>query len=177
MQQRGIRPTVPSATGTRRRIGEKIPVQEIIDRYVIAGETARAIADDYGLNERYVFRLLARHDIPRRGTRKVLPLSNGEIARRYVEGRVEIQAMAAELGVSRHTIAKRLNEARVQRPVGHRGRDLPDAEIAARHDAGESARALAAEFGVSHSTILKRVARHRDAEQPQRTNSGSQSSR
>lgn len=84
--------------------------------------------------------------------------------------------MAAELGVSRHTIAKRLDEARVKRSVGHRGRDLPDAEIATRNGAGESARALAAEFGVSHSTILKRVARQREAEL-QRTNSGPQSTR
>lgn len=176
MQQRGKRPAVPSTAVARRRIEDQIPVQDIIDRYVVDGETARRIAEGYGLNERYVFRLLERHEVPRRGTRKALPLSNGEIARRYLEGRVEIQAMAAELGVSRHTIAKRLDEARVERSTGHRGRDLPDAEIAARNEAGESARALAAEFGVSHSTILKRVARHRDAER-QRTNSGSQSSR
>ncbi|MFC4610433.1 hypothetical protein ACFO9E_21885 [Streptomyces maoxianensis] len=176
MQQRGRRPAVSSTAGKRRQIEPQIPVQDIIDRYVVDGETAREIADGYGLNERYVFRLLERHDIPRRGRRKALALSNAEIARRYLEGRVEIRAMAAELGVSRHTIAKRLDEARVKRSVGYRGRDLPDAEIAARNGAGESARALAAEFGVSHSTILKRVARQREAK-PQRTNSGAQSTR
>ncbi|WP_331719782.1 hypothetical protein OG210_33095 (plasmid) [Streptomyces sp. NBC_00466] len=129
-------------------------MQDIISRYQ-DGESARALADAHGMSERTVFRILCRHHIPRRGSHKELPLSNQEIARRYLEERQEIQQIAQELGVSRHTIAARLTEAGVNRTVGQRPLDLPDELITERRRAGESAQKIAADLGVSHTTVLK----------------------
>lgn len=145
--------------GEARRRNEVL-AQDIIDRY-LTGETASRIGLDLGVGERTVFRILKRHDVPVRGPRKVLPLSNAEIRRLYVKERQEIQVIAGQLKVSRHTIAKRLTESGVRRPVGHRRMNLPDAEIVARYDAGESVSSLAKVFGVSRPTIKKRVAERR----------------
>ncbi|MFI6686624.1 helix-turn-helix domain-containing protein [Streptomyces sp. NPDC050485] len=130
--------------------------QDIIDRY-LEGETASKIGLELGVGERAVFRVLKRHEVPVRGPRKKLPLSNAEICQLYLDERQEIQMIAKSLGVSRHTIALRLTESGVRRPVGHRRMDLPDAEIVARYDAGESIQSLANAFGVSRATVKKRI--------------------
>ncbi|MFB7556701.1 hypothetical protein [Streptomyces brevispora] len=131
-------------------------MQDIIERYE-DHESASALGAAYGVSTRTILRVLSRHDVPRRGNRLVLPLSNDEIALRYTEGREQIQVIAEDLGVSRHTVAKRLDEKGVRRTVGHRGLELSDAAMAARRSAGESARSIAADLGISHTTVLKRT--------------------
>ncbi|WP_107072812.1 helix-turn-helix domain-containing protein [Streptomyces vietnamensis] len=135
---------------------DRIPVQEVLDRYE-AGEAARCLAEEFSVSERSIFRLLERYDIPRRGIRANLPLSNKEIVRRYLVERQEIKQIAAELGVSRHTVASRLDEEGVVRRVGHRGVNLPDDEIRDRHAQGESIRSIARSYGVSPPTIRARI--------------------
>ncbi|MFG2598608.1 hypothetical protein [Streptomyces sp. NPDC048462] len=134
----------------------ELPVQDIIDRYE-DHEPVRVLSAEYGVSKQTILRVLSRHDVPRRGSRLVLPLSNAEIALRYTQGREQIQDIAKDLGVSRHTVAKRLDEQGVRRAVGHRGLELSDAAMAARRSAGESARSIAADLGISHTTVLKRT--------------------
>ncbi|MGN5633247.1 hypothetical protein [Streptomyces sp. AC154] len=131
-------------------------MQDIIERYEDR-ESVKALGAEYGVSKETILRVLRRHDVPRRGSRLLLPLSNDEIARRYTERREQIQDIAKELGVSRHTVAKRLDEEGVRRSVGHRGLELSDAALAARRSAGESARSIAADLGISHTTVLKRT--------------------
>lgn len=142
--------------GSSATPASELPVQDIIERYE-DHESASVLGAEYGVSKRTILRVLRRHDVPRRGSRLALALSNDEIARRYTEGREQIQDIAEDLGVSRHTVAKRLNEQGVRRPVGHRGLELSDIAMAERRLGGESARRIAADLGISHTTVLKRT--------------------
>ncbi|MFJ7412862.1 hypothetical protein ACIQWZ_18895 [Streptomyces sp. NPDC098077] len=95
--------------GSSATPASELPVQDIIERYE-NHESASVLGAEYGVSKRTILRVLRRHDVPRRGSRLALALSNDEIARRYTEGREQIQDLAEDLGVSRHTVAKRLNE-------------------------------------------------------------------
>lgn len=137
-------------------LADTLPVLEIVNRYR-KGETARQLADVYGCCDNTISRLLEQHGVPRRGNRLSLPVSNEELARRYLEDRAEVQELAAEYGASGYLISDRLRQAGVRVPVGKRRLDLPDEEIVARWKRGESISGLASAYGVSSPTIARRV--------------------
>lgn len=114
-----------------------LPVGSMARQYWRRVPMAR-IAEDHGVNERTLYRLLARHGIERNGgTFKHLPLSREEIAARYLRGREEQQKIAADLGVSPNVISRRLREAGVQVPVGARPLALPVQQIRERRNRGK----------------------------------------
>nr|WTB29735.1 hypothetical protein OG781_09735 [Streptomyces sp. NBC_00830] len=121
------------------------------------GESAASLAAEFGLTERFVFRLLDKHDIPRRGCVKELDMPLAELKRRYLEDRVELQDLAAMLGVSRGTVSRRLAEAGVTVPLGARPLDLPVDEILERRQRNETLKEIAAVYDVSVPTIRRRL--------------------
>ncbi|MFH8410430.1 hypothetical protein ACH4FX_37490 [Streptomyces sp. NPDC018019] len=132
-----------------------LPIGSMARQYWRRVPMAR-IADDHGVNERTLYRLLARYGIERHGgPRKDLPLSPAQIADRYLRGRDQQQNIAAELGVSPHTISRRLREAGVQVPIGARPLALPVRQIRERRNEGERILAIAAAHGVSDPTIRR----------------------
>ncbi|MEU8469614.1 hypothetical protein AB0F30_17100 [Streptomyces sp. NPDC029006] len=139
------------------RLLDTLPADEVIRRYR-AGETTAQLGQAYGCSRSTIIDVLKRHNVPRRVDRTIqLPVSNEELARRYLHERAEIQQLAAECGVTPNLISRRLAAAGVAVPVGHRRMDLPDAEIVRRYRQGESLVRLARAFGVSLPTIKRRI--------------------
>jgi hypothetical protein len=134
-----------------------LPIGDMARRYW-RREPIERIAASYGVSGRTLFRMLKRFGIERNGgTRKHLPLSVQEIARFYTHERHQLQDIAAELDVNRGIISRRLREAGVRVPVGHRPLDLPAQEIRRRREAGETLAALARDFDTSVPTIRQRL--------------------
>lgn len=134
-----------------------LPAAEICVRYQ-AGESTNQLAKVYGCSNTTIIGILKRHDVPRRVGRTVeLPVPDEELARRYLEERMELQQLAEELGVKPNLVSRRVAAAGVKVPVGHRRMDLPDVEIVRRYKAGESANRIAKSYGVSHVTVMRRV--------------------
>ncbi|PSK57056.1 hypothetical protein B0E38_02587 [Streptomyces sp. 111WW2] len=140
-----------------------LPAAEICARYQ-AGESTNQLAKVYGCSNTTIIGILKRHDVPRRVGRTIeLPVPDEELARRYLEERVELQQLATELGVKPNLVSRRVAAAGVKVPLGHRRMDLPDAEIVRRYKAGESANRIAKSYGVSHVTVMRRVREDRSS--------------
>lgn len=136
---------------------DTLPAAEVIARYQ-SGESTRQLGAVYGCSESTIIAILKRNSIPRRAGRRIdLPVTDEELARRYLHERVELQELARELGVTPNLVSRRVAAAGVKVPVGHRRMDLPDAEIVRRYKAGESANRIAKSYGVSHVTVMRRV--------------------
>ncbi|MFE0206973.1 hypothetical protein [Streptomyces sp. NPDC058985] len=147
------RTSLPPAT----YLVDTLPAAEVCVRYR-AGESTVQIAEAYGCGESTIITVLKRNDVPRRVGRKIeLPVSDTELARRYLDERVELQQLARELGVKPNLVSRRVAAAGVKVPLGHRRMDLPDAEIVRRYKAGESANQIAKSYGVCHVTVMRRV--------------------
>lgn len=142
---------------------DTLPATEVIARYQ-SGESTRQLGAAYGCSETTIIAILKRNSIPRRAGRRIdLPVTDEELARRYLEERVELQQLATELGVKPNLVSRRVAAAGVVVPVGHRRMDLPDAEIVRRYKAGESANRIAKSYGVSHVTVMRRVREDRSS--------------
>ncbi|MFF9023222.1 hypothetical protein [Streptomyces eurythermus] len=158
--------------------GEFMDFDEAVEHY-LAGRPVAEIAAGLGLkstgslNERLRKAGVPKREPFRRGRRKDEIPGLEEAAARYLRGE-PAEALAAELGVDRTTLDRRLrymgispaDRAFAEEPVeprrarrGHNGnrKDLPDEEIAARYAAGESVSALAQAYGVSRSVITRRL--------------------
>lgn len=78
---------------------DTLPADEVIKRYR-AGETAKQLSQVYGCSSTTIRTLLERHNVSRRDGRTIeLPVSNEELARRYLHERAEVQQLAAEFGL------------------------------------------------------------------------------
>ncbi|MGQ4393826.1 hypothetical protein ACN6K5_003612 [Streptomyces violaceoruber] len=140
-----------------------LPAAEICVRYQ-DGESTNQLAKVYGCSNTTIIGILKRHDVPRRVGRTIeLPVPDEELARRYLQDRMELQQLAEELGVKPNLVSRRVAAAGVKVPVGHRRMDLPDAEIVRRYKAGESANRIAKSYGVSHVTVMRRVREDRSS--------------
>ncbi|WP_157849386.1 hypothetical protein [Streptomyces violaceorubidus] len=134
-----------------------LPTDPIVTRYQ-EGATAVDLGREYGCSSTTILTILRRCQVQVRKGREIeLPVSDADLVRRYVDERMQIQDIAAELGVKPNLISRRLSAAGVRIPVGHRRMDLPDAEIVRRYRAGESANRIAKSYGVSHVTVMRRV--------------------
>lgn len=137
-----------------------LPAEEIIRRYE-SGDSATQIGASYGCSNTTILHILRDHGVARRkGHRTELPVTNKELARRYVEEKALIQDLAAEFGVAPATISERLADAGVVVPIGKRRIDLPVPEILRRYDEGEPVNALARAYGVSSPAIYYRLHEH-----------------
>ncbi|MFD5848303.1 hypothetical protein [Streptomyces chartreusis] len=137
-----------------------LPAKEIIRAYT-SGHSSTQIAASYGCSNTTILHILRDHGVARRtGNRTELPVTNQELARRYVEDRALIQDMAAEFGVTPATISERIADSGVAVPIGQRRIDLPVPEILRRYDAGESVNSLSRAYGVSSPVIYHRLHEH-----------------
>ena len=147
------RTPLPPAT----HLVDTLPAKDIVTRYR-AGETTYQLGRAYGCSQTTIISILKRHGVSRRVGRLIeLPVSDEELARRYLEERAELQQLAAELGVKPNLVSRRVAAAGVAVPVGHRRMDLPDAEIVARYKRGEPVQRIARSYGVSWPTIMRRI--------------------
>jgi DNA invertase Pin-like site-specific DNA recombinase len=136
---------------------DSIPAEDVIARYR-AGESTNQIGKTYGCSGFTITSILKRNGVSRRAGRTIeLPVSNEELARRYLLDRAEIQQLAAELGVKPDLISRRLAAAGVVVPLGSRRMDLPDAEIVERYKRGEPVQQIAKAYGVSWAPIMQRI--------------------
>ncbi|MEU9615871.1 hypothetical protein AB0D56_30580 [Streptomyces sp. NPDC048209] len=141
---------------TRMPFVQQVSLDELAARYK-AGETVAQLAEYHECSTTTIRGLLDLRGVKRRGRRIQLPVSSGELARRYLEGREKVQDLAAEFGVSPRTMSVRIAEAGVRVPLGSRRLDLPDAEIAERYARGETITQLSAFYGVSGPAIRRRI--------------------
>lgn len=136
-----------------------LPADQIVERYQ-QGETSFDLGRAYGCSNTTIINILKRHGVARREGRTIhLPVSNEYLAHRYLNDRVEIQHLAAQLGVKPDLVSRRLAAAGVVVPVGQRRMDLPDEEIVERYQRGEPIEEIAQSYGVSSRTIRRRVPR------------------
>lgn len=134
-----------------------LPTESIVARYR-EGATAVELGREYGCSSTTILTILRRCQVKiRKGNEIELPVSDADLVRRYRDERMQIQDIAADLGVKPNLISRRLSAAGVRIPVGHRRMDLPDMEIVARYRRGESIAGLARAYGVSAPTIVRRI--------------------
>jgi Mor family transcriptional regulator len=151
--------TLPPAT----YLVDTLPSDEIVERYR-SGETTYDLSRAYKCSNTTIINILKRNGVARRSDRTIhLPVSNEYLAHRYLHDRAEIQHLAAELGVKPNLVSRRLADAGVAVPVGHRRMDLPDSEIVKRYQRGESIAEIARSYGVSFPTIRRRIPKERSA--------------
>lgn len=141
---------------TRTSFAQRVPLAELAGRYK-AGETVADLAEAYECSTTTIRDLLERCGVGRRGAYIQLPVASKELARRYLEGREQIQDLAAEFNVNTRTISARLATAGVRVPLGARRLALPDAEIVERHRNGERLSRIAASYNVSVPAITRRI--------------------
>jgi uncharacterized protein (DUF433 family) len=140
-------------------LADRLPVQEILTRYQ-AGESSDELGQAFGCSGSSIRRLLASNGVPLRPPRRrstVLPISDEEMARRYIEDRATAKGLAAEFGVKPHLISRRLAKAGVHVPVGQRRLALPDDEIVQRVRNGEPVSRVAAAYGISFPSVKRRI--------------------
>lgn len=150
-------------------LSHTLPAEEIARRYT-SGASAAQIAASYGCSKTTILRFLQNHGVARRsGAWTKLPVTNQDLAQRYVKEGTLLKDLAAEFGVVSATISERLADAGVVVPVGRRRIDLPVAEILRRYEGGEPVNVLARAYGVSSPVIYHRLHEHGRALRSPRT--------
>ena len=143
-------------------------VDDLVNAY-LAGESARALARQYGRHEATIRKALADLGVRRRNVAEVGQLRRGRpvMSRRcdlpvadlttlYRSG-VNVPELAERYGVATGTVAHRLHEAGL---TLHGSSKQLDAEmLARRYASGESTDQIAADLGVSGSAVVRTLRR------------------
>lgn len=125
------------------------------DRRLAAGESAVALAVEYGVAVSTLFRtvkIFREHGTTvRPGSNRLSAETHDLIVGRYAAGDA-LSVIAREAGVSVHTVIRLAGEAGLPRRQPRVGAER-SAEIAARFEAGETAKDLAVAYGVHPQTV------------------------
>lgn len=108
----------PAVKKTLERSGRlsKARIDELVERHQ-AGESARALAVEFGVHRETIRTLLKRRGLASRPPQlKVLEVDQGDPVRRCFELHGSVRATARTLGLSERVVARTLDEAGIARP-------------------------------------------------------------
>jgi AraC-like DNA-binding protein len=183
LQAAGLRRDVPSYRPGYRRLRD---TQWLRERYLVQGARMKDIAAEVGCRELAVRKALVRAKIPLRGVPPIYPQLRDRdwMRRQYVEQRIDVAGIAAQLGCHPDTVRRAVAAAGIPRtgPTRPRRRRFPalaDQDWLRRRYLTEHAslQELAGEIGCSIRAVRNALAEAQVPMRPQGEWKGRRSSR